>query len=119
MAGRCPLNDEELQALKDLTGINFWELNGYWRKLSAQVSFERPKESPCLDKIRDDREKFDKAVAIIAKGGRRLKETPRADMKGFVPCERQQEMLRKYADRLQVEAANNEAIQKGDKKYDR
>lgn len=119
MAGRCPLNNEELQALKDLTGINFWELNGYWRKLSAQVSFERPKESPCLDKIRDDREKFDKAVAIIAKGGQRLKETPRADMKGFVPCERQQEMLRKYADRLQVEAANNEAIQKGDKKYDR
>lgn len=119
MAGRSPLNNEELKTLGSLTGINFWQLNGYWRKLGPQVSFERPEESPCLDKIRDDREKFAQAVAIIRKGGERLKETPRADMEGFVPCERHREMLRKYADRLEEEISNRKAIRNGEKRYDR
>lgn len=94
-------------------------MNGYWRKLGPQVSFERPEESPCLDKIRDDREKFAQAVAIIRKGGERLKENPRADMEGFVPCERHREMLRKYADRLEEEISNRKAIRNGEKRYDR
>lgn len=40
-------------------------------------------------------------------------------MKGFVPCERHREMLRKYADRLKEENFNQNAIQNGEKRYDR
>lgn len=119
IAGRSPLNNAELNELKGLTGIDFGQLNGYWRKLGAQISFERPEESPCLDGIRGEREKLEKAIAIIKKGGERLQATPRADMKGFVPCQHQQDMLRKYAERLEIEQANKIAIQKGEKRYER
>lgn len=119
LAGRCPLNNEELGELKELTGVNFWNLNCYWRKAGPQIAFERPEESPCLDGIRADREKYEKAVAIIRRGGDRLKENPRADMEGFIPCERHREMLRKYADRLREETASQTAIREGNKRYDK
>lgn len=56
-AGRCPLNDQEVQELCKLTGLNFWRLNGWTRNIQAQISFDRPEESPCLDVIRNDKEK--------------------------------------------------------------
>lgn len=119
MAGRSPLTFAETDSLSKLTGINFRNLNSYWRGQQAQVAFERPELSPCLDKIRDDRAKFAAAVAIIARGGERLKERPRADMEGFVPSERHQQMLRKYAAQLEEEAANRAAVEAGGKRYDR
>lgn len=119
MAGRSPLTDQELKELQELTGVNFGHLNGYWRELGPQIAFERPQESPCLDAIRQETEKYRKALEIIKTGRDRLKKTPRADMDGFVPCERQREMLKKYAERLSIEAANQKAIESGNKKYDR
>lgn len=119
MAGRSPLTFAETDSLSGLTGVNFRNLNSYWRGVQAQVAFERPKLSPCLDGIRDDKAKFAAAVAIIARGGERLKERPRADMEGFVPGERHREMLRKYAAQLEEETANRRAIETGAKRYDR
>ena len=119
MAGRSPLSFAETDSLSGLTGVNFRNLNSYWRGVQAQVAFERPELSPCLDGIREDKVKFAAAVAIIARGGERLKERPRADMEGFVPSERHRQMLRKYAAQLEEEAANRRAAEEGVKRYDR
>ncbi|SUE34607.1 hypothetical protein [Rikenella microfusus] len=119
MAGRSPLTFAETDSLSALTGIDFRSLNSYWRGMQAQVAFERPELSPCLDVVRDDPAKYERAVAIIAEGGRRLKGRPRADMEGFVPSERHREMLRKYAAQLEEEIANRRAVETGGKRYDR
>lgn len=101
LAGRSPLTLEETGELGKLTGLNFWSLNHWGRKTGAQVSFERPETSPCLDAIRDDREKYDRAVAIIRTGGERLKATPRGDIESeLVAHERLQEQLRNYTEVL-------------------
>lgn len=119
MAGRSPLSNDQIKELGELTGINFWGLNSYGRALTAQIAFERPEVSPCLDTIRQDRAKYDRAVEIIAQGAHRLKSHPRADMKGFVPSAKHQEQLQKYADRLAEELANNQAVARGEKRYER
>lgn len=119
MAGRSPLNGEEINELSKLTGVNFRGLNNHGRGMTAQVSFERPALSPCLDGIRADKPKYDRAVEIIALGGKRLREHPRADMKGFEPSPEHQDQLRKYADFLDREIANNKAVADGAKRYDK
>ncbi len=121
MAGRSPLTNQEANRLSRLTGVNLWALNGHGRGMTAQVSFERPAVSPILDSLLKPghEEQYAEALALIALGGERLKQIPRADMEGFVPCEIHQEMLRKYALRLEEERAMNEAIRSGEKRYDR
>ncbi|MCC8062985.1 MAG: hypothetical protein LIO68_07080, partial [Rikenellaceae bacterium] len=119
LAGRAPRSFAETESLSRLPGVNIRNLNSYWRGLQAQVAFERPELSPCLDAIRGDGAKFAAAVAIIAEGGVRLRERPRADMEGFVPSERHQRMLRKYAAQLEEETANRRAAEAGEKRYDR
>ena len=47
LAGRSPLYDQEISRLIELTGVNFWNLNNHGRTLTAQISFDRPDESPC------------------------------------------------------------------------
>lgn len=119
MAGRSPLYNHEINELGQLTGINFWNLNHFGRKLQAQISFNRPELSPCLDAIRGDKEKYNRAVEIIRTGMKRLKQTPRGDIeRDLIPSERQQTMLRKYADRLKEEQANNCSIAGSEKRYD-
>lgn len=118
LAGRSPLSDEETKELGELCGIDIFGLNGHWRSATAQISFERPEVSPCLDKIRTDKSKYEKALSIIAIGGNRLKEHPRADMKGFEPCERLKSQLDNYARLLESELKNNSAILQGIKNYE-
>lgn len=118
MAGRSPLTFAQTDTLSRLTGINFRSLNGYGRNLGAQVAFERPEHSPCLDAIRTDPEKYEAALAIIRAGREQLKEQPRADMEGFQPSERHQQMLRKYAAQLEEEVSNRQAVEAGRKRYD-
>lgn len=104
ISGRCPLDDQEMNRLKELTGTDFEQINGFSRTVGPQISFERPGLSPCLDKIRDDKVKFDEAIALIHKGGERLKTKPNGSViEGFTPCLKDQERLIKYADRLNEE----------------
>lgn len=121
LAGRSPLYHEEIKELNELTGVNIFRLNGFTRKLQAQISFERPESSPCLDSIRiADKEKFDRAVAIIRKGNERLQQTPRGDIeREIVVAERLQEQLWKYAVRLKEEQENNCSIAGNQKRYDK
>lgn len=104
LAGRSPLYNAEIAELSQLTGVNIWSLNNWGRQLQAQISFDRPHQSPCLDAIRGDKPKYNRAVELIDRGRKRLKETPRGDIeKELIPCERHREQLRKYARRLQEE----------------
>lgn len=120
LAGRSPLYNYEIQELIKLTEVNIWDLNHHGRKPTAQISFDRPEVSPCLDKIRNDKQKYVRAVEIIRTGQKRLKATPRGDIeKDLVPCERHKAQLRKYAERLKVEQQNCSVIGQGDKIYDK
>lgn len=120
LAGRSPLNDSEIDQLFKLTGVNLQNLNGYNRKLTAQIAFDRPELSPCLDSIRHDKEKFRQAVAIIKLGQKRLKETPRGDIeKELVPSERNKAQLRHYAGRLADEVQNSCFIDASEKRFDK
>lgn len=105
LAGRCPLNDEEMAELSQLTGISFnQELNSFQRTQQAQISFDRPAQSPCLDAIKNEKQKYDRALQLLRTGQKRLKETPRGDIeKDLVVGERMQRMLQKYCDRLSAE----------------
>lgn len=119
LAGRSPLYNHEITELCKLTGVNIWGLNHHNRNLQAQIAFERPEKSPCLDAIRNDKEKFDRAVEIIRIGLKRLKNTPRGDIeRELIPCERHQAQLRKYAERLKEELANKCSIAEGKNRYD-
>lgn len=111
LAGRSPLSDDEINELEKLTGINFKSLNNHNRPLSAQISFDRPEESPFLDKIRDDKASYNRAVAILKTGHERLMATPRGDIESeLIPCYRHRKQLKHYYERLAIEKANNFAI---------
>lgn len=120
LAGRSPLYDHEISRLIELTGVNIWDLNHHGRSKTAQISFDRPEVSPCLDSIRQDKEKYKEAVAIIKNGQVRLKKTPRGDIeKDLVPCERNKEQLRHYAERLSEEIQNSCFINTEEKRFDK
>jgi len=112
-AGRSPLTFDELKELGELTGVDFGKLAGHQRKLGPQIAFERPEKSPCLSNLSPSSADYLEAVTIIKKGQQRLKETPRADMDGFMPCEEHQAQLKKYMNRLMVEKENNKAVSEG------
>lgn len=120
LAGRCPLDDNEMKQLGKLTGIDFWALNDYKRKAGPQISFERPELSPCLDAIRNDKAKYDEAVALIATGGSRLKKVPNGSLpENFVPCKKDQERTLRYEDRMKEESRFLKARAEGKKEYDK
>ena len=103
----------------DVTGMDFNALNSWKRKLQAQISFDRPKESPCLDAIRHDQVKMKQALAILEQGKKRLKETPRGDIENKISLsEKDKKQLQKYVDRLKEEEKNRQSIVKGTKYYD-
>lgn len=120
IAGRCPLDDIELKQLGKLTGIDFWAINDYHRKVGPQISFERPELSPCLDKIRDDKTKYDEALELIATGGERLRSKPNGSrVEGFIPCEKDQTRLIRYDERRKEESRFMKARAEGKKEYDK
>lgn len=117
-AGRSPLTWDELNKLGKLCDVNFAEMNAFYRSRSVQISFDRPAESPCLDAIRNDKERYDQALSLITEGGKRLAKVPRADMDGFIPCAEHREQLGKYDELLRHELRMNEAIRDGRKIYE-
>ncbi len=122
IAGRSPLTMAETNELTKLTGCKFIdrkELSRFTRKLPAQLSFDRPELSPCLDNIRDDKAKYDRALELIKIGAERLKETPRGDwVDKIVYCERNKEQLRRYAERMEGENQNTWNIDTSVRRFD-
>ena len=114
--GRSPLDKHQFNRLKKLTRAPFVTGNG--RNKRAQISFERPELSPCLAKLEKGSDEYNEALAIIRAGAERLKQVPRADMDGFVPCEKDRQRDAKYDARADIEKRNREAIRTGRKVYD-
>lgn len=94
-AGRSPITHDELKELSALTGIDFYRLKDHNRTLGPQISFDRPALSPCL-KTTENEEGYNRALEIITIGKKRLEQTPRCDMEGFIPAPIHQKMLAKY-----------------------
>jgi len=119
LTGRCPLDNEQLKRLTDLTGVPFANLAAYNQNTGPHVSFDRPWLSPCLANIKDKNQPaYVEALSIIESGKRMLEQHPRADMPGFEACPIDQQRERNYTKRQQTEARNRQAIQDGQKLYD-
>jgi hypothetical protein len=115
--GRSPIDGNQLNKLGKLTGAHF--VVGHGPNQRAQVAFERPELSPCLQKLDKNSAQYQEALAIIKAGKEQLQKLPRADMDGFVPCEKDRERLAKYDLRAQIERDNRKAILEGRKLYDK
>ncbi len=120
MAGRSPLTPAQTKELAKLTGVNFDHLNSAGRKLTAQISFDRVEQSPCLDGIRDDEVKYQRAVEILRVGAEKLHATPRGDIeRDIVPCDQNRAQLENYAARLKEGVQNGCNIDISNKRYDK
>ena len=115
--GRCPLTSGQLGKLGKLTRARFVTRHG--RGPRAQIAFERPELSPCLQKLKKGSPQYNEALAIIRAGKAQLAKTPRADMDGFVPCPEHRRRLVKYRHREAEELRNRRAIREGKKAYDK
>ena len=94
--GRSPLNQNEINRLTELTGVNLGD-----RKNVTAVNFTRPELSRCLAGLKEKApKKFDEAIALIQLGKERLATRPRMDMPGFqLVSEHEIEQQAKYAAR--------------------
>lgn len=115
--GRSPIDKKQMQRLTALTGVKFVASHGPNRR--AQIAFDRPELSPCLQNLDKNSAPYKEAIAIIEAGRKQLRNVPRADMEGFVPCEKDRQRLEKVDRRKQIELDNRKAILDGRKVYDR
>jgi len=119
LTGRCPLDNEQLKRLTELTGVPFTKLAAHNQNTGPQVSFDRPQLSPCLASFEDTNHPgYIEALAIIESGRQMLQRRPRADMSGFEACTVDQKRQQNYTMRQQAEARNRKAIHNGQKLYD-
>jgi hypothetical protein len=118
LGGRCPLTADELNRLKELTGVQV--ANSHSARQRSMLNFARPELSRILSgpAVATNAPAKAGALALIREGARRLKEKPRADMDGFVPDARDREREAKYQARLARERLVYEAIRGGRKIYD-
>ncbi|MFR9634046.1 MAG: hypothetical protein SNI46_04230 [Rikenellaceae bacterium] len=121
IAGRCPLTIAETNELSALTGLNFRKaLSNWWRSATAQVSFDRPELSPCLDAIRSDSVKYARALELLMLGQERLKATPRGDIESqLVIYDTQKQQLKRYTERLADDIQNSCNIDINERRYDK
>jgi len=118
LAGRCPLDDRQLDQLGKLTGINFPHLANFGTNRGALVSFDRPELSPCLAKLAKDAPAYKEALTIIQAGHARLTAQPEADRAGFVPAEYARKREAFYVERQTAERASRQALRENRKIYD-
>jgi len=108
--GRCPLNEEEMKTLGELTGFSPEEVTYASRYKGPMISFDRPEMSPCLASLSKNSRKYRKALALIRKGQERIKKRPRADMPGFTPWERDLQRMAHLKKYRMIEANSRMAI---------
>ncbi len=111
--GRSPLTKEELQRIMKLTGGRI--ANAHSARQRAQLDFGRPECSRILSKLdkNTQREAYDAVLGLVRAGAERLREQPRADMDGFVPCAKDREREERYRQRAAQELRVYEAIRNG------
>ncbi|MFC1760737.1 sialate O-acetylesterase [Planctomycetota bacterium] len=116
--GRNPLTDQQVNRLGKLCGFDPKRGFRWHQHPGAMVSFDRPDISPCLQKLAYGSTTYNKALAIIQQGAENLRITPRADMPGFLPSERDQKRTARYEELSSKELAFRKAIREGRKLYD-
>ncbi|MCL2104888.1 MAG: hypothetical protein FWH21_07545, partial [Kiritimatiellaeota bacterium] len=114
--GRSPLTSAELKQLNELTGIRIADSHGARQR--SQVSFTRPEKSRILEKLDPESEPYQKAIALIREGAKRLAECPDADSPGFVPSPPDAARERRHQERTAREEQIYDAIRTGQKIYD-
>ncbi len=118
-SGRSPLDGAQLKRLGELTKMDFGRLKHHGRTARAQIAFERPERSPCLDRIADkDSAAYKEALAIITAGKDALTAKPRCDMPNFTPCPKDLQRLKLFDERQHAERQFRSAIQRKTKLYD-
>jgi len=118
LAGRCPLDNNQVARLGKLVGLEFRRFIGYGANRGALVSFDRPELSTCLSGLPKNSTEYKEALAIIQAGQVQLKAHPEADREGFVPAANALNREKFYEERRQIELKNRQAILKGEKVYD-
>lgn len=113
LAGRCPLTTQELARL---TGLKYSA--NYYDTGKAQIYFDNPEKSPYLKRYAVGSVQYEAALKIIQTGADRLAKNPDVDMEGYVMNALDAWRLEKFQWRAEIEAANREAIQNGQKLYD-
>jgi hypothetical protein len=104
--GRSPLDDGQLARLAELTGIPLNARNTGAELNGSQVNFTRPELSPCLADFGNSHDpKYVEALSIIEAGRRTLRAHPRADMPGFVACEKDCQIQEKLVTLSETAAA--------------
>ena len=120
LAGRSPLDDQQLARLEQLTGVPLRKLAGHAENRGPQISFDRPELSPCLMKLADKTDaKYLEALALIRAGSETLARKPEADMPGFTACETDQWREQKYQARQEQERRNRAALRMAEKVYEK
>ncbi len=119
LTGRCPLDDKQIKRLTELTGVPFAKLAIHNKNAGPQISFDRPRLSPCLSTFEDKTDPhYIEALEIIKAGKRMLAQRPRADMPGFEACAVDRQRQHKYAMRKEIEMSSRQAIREDKKVYD-
>jgi mono/diheme cytochrome c family protein len=136
--GRSPLSWEEVNKLNELTGDNIApnfktrDVNFYFLDIvplperdkimlycCSSINFNHPEDSPALQNLKQTNvEKYQEALAIIAKGQERIKLNGSNDVAGFTPCPIDQWREQKYIKRRAIELENRKHILDGTKRKD-
>ena len=111
LAGRSPLDNEQIAKLTELTGVPFAQLASFNGNRGPQISFDRPELSPCLQSLPEEfLGNRTSARELIERGMMTLMLTPRADMEGFVPCAEDRRREQVYTAWRAAEAESRRAI---------
>jgi hypothetical protein len=113
LAGRSPLNDQQLERLRQLTGTSVG--HGDAEREGSRISFTRPHLSRCLSNLSPDSEAYRDAVALIETGRTELAHRPRADMPGFTPAPLDLARQRKAQALRRIEQEARQAMLNGNK----
>jgi hypothetical protein len=133
--GRSPLSWEEVNRLKELTGIDIAPIipsRGsfyYFEKPDAlqerdqvmlnaatAINFDHPEKSPALQNLKQkSASKYEDALKIIALGQQRIKSNGANDRLGFTACPVDQWREQKYLERRAIEQSNRQRIIDGRK----
>ncbi len=106
--GRSPLNNQEIEQLRQLTGLQIGDISSELQ--GSQVNFNRPELSICLNHLEKSSDAYKKALDIIHKGKKRLEQKPRMDMPGAQITGIDLEKQHKYNDYLNTEQEVRKAI---------
>jgi len=119
LTGRSPLDNGQIKRLTGLTNVPFAKVAAFNSNMGPQVSFDRPEQSPCLQRITDSSSpEYKEALGIIEAGREMLSRRPRADMDGFEACPVDRKREEVYTIRQEAEQRSRQAICRGDKSYD-